>query len=293
MGGIKLNGTLLNPGSKDINILKVTVGVSEGETSTIGADVYEIDTINTASGDTTANGSWNNTTSPLTVDLTVADYPNLSGTLSVGNQISIDNEILYVTAVSGTNVTFARGDSATTNDVHADAVAINIGDGVTAGNIPVGLIASFNPQDYTNAFAAQINSYGTEKITGTAYSLVAAEIVGISTDFPGSYSIACATTLANGEWLEANTYGGIAAGLAKLIIQKRVPTANEVTLGSMIFSFDFSPVVLSVMAYVTSTKGVSKDWNGATTVSGNDVIISNNGATDWAATDTIILTVTE
>jgi hypothetical protein len=79
-------------------------------------------TLATDTTDDTAGGDFNNVTSPLTVVGATATYPN-SG-LTVGRYIKIGSEVLRVTAVSGADVTFARGEFGTTAAAHVNGTSI-------------------------------------------------------------------------------------------------------------------------------------------------------------------------
>lgn len=285
-------GDIINQGIDDINVLRVASNVADAETVTIGANVYEVTQVNSASGDTTLNGSWNNTTALLTVDITLADYPNLYSKFVVGNIISIGSEILKVKYINGTQTSFVRGDSGTTNATHANGVAIKIGNGYTAGNIPVGLIATLTPAAFSPALVAQINSYGTENFS--ANMIVASSEVLI---YSKTLAKSCTETLAgaNNAWVSATTYGGKASTVQTVSVQSRVPLAGEVTLGTMHFTFPFAATFLSVYIAPTATPGIAKAWDGvvsSVTIGSSTVItIDNSGATNWAATDTVVLTV--
>lgn len=288
---------VVNSGAPDMNVLRVASNVADTETVTIGADVYEVNVVNTASGDTTAGGSWNNTTDTLTVDITLATYPNLYNKLTVGDQISIGSEILIVTYLNGTLTTFKRGDSGTTTAVHANAVAIKISNGYTAGHIPVGLIATLTPTAFIPAIIAQVNSYGTE-IFSAFVQLVNVSMM-IYGDVPGPVVLACTETLAgaNNFWLSSTTYGGVSNGPRNIYIETRVPLASEVTAGFISFVTNFNPVILSILIIPTATPGIAKAWDGSASIfnfsGGGMVTLNNAGATNWAATDTITLTLSD
>ena len=91
-----------------VGVLELVTDVADGETVTIGTDVYQIDIINTDSTDDTAGGLWNNVTDPLTVDCTGFA---LLAAVDVGDLIRIENEIMKITAIDPLTdeITFARG----------------------------------------------------------------------------------------------------------------------------------------------------------------------------------------
>ena len=120
----QLNSLAQNPGARAFGVLRVAGNVADGEQVEIGADVYEVEVVNTDSTDNTADGSWDNVTDPLTVDL--AAYTNVDGAIGVGDLIRIEDEIMKCTAIDGTEHTFSRGRSNTTAAAHADAEDIYI-----------------------------------------------------------------------------------------------------------------------------------------------------------------------
>lgn len=88
---------------------------------------YVLDTLDTDTTDNTQGNDFNNVTSPLTVTGAVGSYPAI--TFAVGQYLKIGSEILRVTAVSGSDVTFARAQLGTTVAVHANALDIFQGSG--------------------------------------------------------------------------------------------------------------------------------------------------------------------
>lgn len=108
----------------------------------------------------------------------------------------------------------------------------------------------------------------------------------------GAVTLACSETMGgtNNEWASANMFGGAAASTAKIVSVERVPTAVEVALTQMHFDFDFAPTVISIMMRVTATNAL-RAFDGDFSVSGNRVTVNQDGSVDFAATDTIVLTV--
>ncbi len=97
------------------------------------------------SGDDTQGGEFNNTTDPLTVAISGANYPNLNGVLAVGDIVHIEAEYLRVTVVAGDNITFARGAEGSSAAAHADAVDIYMSSNpfTTPGNYIAQIIGTF------------------------------------------------------------------------------------------------------------------------------------------------------
>ena len=182
-------------GRKAMNVLRVAADVISAETVTIGADVYEVEIVNTDTTDDTAGATWNNTTDPLSI--VEATYPNVP--TGVGSLIRVENEIMRVTA-TGANLTLARGQSGTTTVAHADALDIYEGNGIAGGStIAVGLVATLTPTAFTPALVADINGRGVEAVTATQISVN--EIL-IEADAVGAVALACSEALtgANNGW---------------------------------------------------------------------------------------------
>jgi hypothetical protein len=147
--------------------LRVAANVSSAEKVTIGADVYEVEIVDTDSTDNTANDDFNNVTNPLVLPNFTTDYANVAP-VAVGDLIRIENEIMAVTVVDGTSRTLKRGVSGTTAATHADGVDIFDGDGIDGGStVAVGLVATLTPTAFSPALVADINGRGTEDVLAT------------------------------------------------------------------------------------------------------------------------------
>ena len=244
-------GNLQDPGRCEVNVLRVASDVVGGTKVTIGADVYEIEIVNTDSTNDTAGGEWNNTTNPLTLAEALDTYPDVD--FEVGRLIRVENEIMRVSSVDGTDVTLLRGQSGTTTAAHADAQSIFQGDGLAVGStIAVGLVTTLTPTAFSPALVADVNEHGTQGKTAEAISVN--EILFVA-DQVGAVGTAVSETLAgaNNVWAASAFYGGAYPIRKRLVSQKRVPNATEVTLGKMYFQFPFVPVVHGIEVRVTST----------------------------------------
>jgi hypothetical protein len=283
-----VNSQVEDSGRKAVNVLRLAANVVSQETVTIGADVFEVNVVNT---DTTVNvgGGELAVGTPSISQITIAAHG-----LAVGDLIRVENEIMKVIGVVSVNkVTVRRGHSATVIATHADATDIfKAGTAAAAGRIEVGVVATLTPTVFGAALVAVINTEGTAGVTATAIS---ANEVLITANTAGAVVTACTETLsgANNVWAAAAMYGGRAAGQRRVSVQRRVPNATEVALGNMHFVFDFAPVSVSARVVTTATPGVVKAWDGAVTITGNRATLDNTGATDFAATDTVELVVTD
>lgn len=274
-----------DPGQIAVNSLRLASDVVSAETLTIGADVYEIEIVNTDSTDNTAGGSFVGT---AVVTVLAATYPHLSTTL--GSLIRVENELMRLIA-SGTYLSYSRGASGTTAATHADANDIYKADGVTAGRIAVGLVTTLTPTAAMPALVADINSQGTELVTAVQISVNELLLKARSV---GAITIATTETLAgaNNAWAATAMYGGKAQAVRKISIQQRVPKALDVTFGTMRFQFDFTPTLVQVFVIVTATPGIALAWDGAIVIANGLVTCDNTGAVDWATTNTLLVIAT-
>lgn len=278
-----LGGALRDPGRKAVNVLRVASNVASAENVEIGDDVFEIEIVNTDSTDNTQGGDFDNTTSPLTVVDAVTNYPGC--TFDVGALFRIESEILRVSAVDGDDVTFLRAQSGTTAAAHADATDVFKADGVTAGAIAVGLVATLTPTVFGTALVADYNEHATEAVSSEKIS---ANEVLFTADAVGDVTLACAETLAgaNNAFAAAAMYGGEVPASKPLAVAARVPNAAEVALGTMHFALPFTPTFGVVEVRVTAT-GVVKAWGGAVSFGTGRLTLTNGTDPDFAATDTV------
>jgi hypothetical protein len=297
-GGINLGGGVIldatrGDGVVAQGVLRVSGNVSSGETVTIGTTVFRVAVVATDSGKDAANGELVGT-DPLVPLLTFPAH-GLKG----GDVFRVDNEIFRVTNVLNANQLQAkRGMSGTTIATHADGASIFVEAVTGAGNVAVGLNATFTPTAFIAALVPTINDQDVCGENVFAVAMAAAGPVllqsasrdknhGTITLVADASALATTETLANGAFDAATLGGGTVAG-ANLVVS-RVVIAAEVTAGAAYFSFPFVPTVVDCRVF-TSVFAL-KAHDGAKTVSGNTVIVDNTGATDFAAGDTILLTV--
>ena len=135
-------------------------------------DLFEIDNnggVFGVSGGFTQGGDFNNTTDPLTVTGAVAAYPDI--TFAVDTLVRIEAEVLKVTAVTA-DVTFDRGEEATTTAAHADGVAIYI---ATEGG-------DFNNTDDALTVTGAVATYpDITFVAGTTFIRIDAEVLKVTT----------------------------------------------------------------------------------------------------------------
>ncbi len=284
ISGTPTGAIAYDPGSYAQNTLRVASDVVSATTVTVGANVFEIEIVNTDSADNTADDSFNQDTGPITV--AKASYTHLSTTL--GTLIRVEDEIMRLTAYNGTDLTYSRAQSGTTIAAHADATDIYKGDGVVAGRIAVGLVTTLTPTGFTPAFVADFNEHGTTDITAEAIS---DNQIQFTADVIGANTTATTETLAgaNNAFAAVAMYGGRAQAAKQFAIIQAVPTAMDVVFGTMLFALGFTPTTVQVLIVVTATPGIALAWDGAITIDGGNVTIDNTGTADWAVTNTVTL----
>lgn len=280
-----------DPGRKAVNLLAVAADVVDGQKVTVGADVFEVEAVATDSTDDTDNDDFNSTDDPLTVVDAVLTYSHI--TFAVGKLIAIEGEILRVSVKDGNDVTFLRGQSGTTAAAHADGNDVFKGNGIAGGStVAVGLAGTLTPADFIPALVADAEEHGAEPIL---FEELGTDGVLLEADEVGALTTACTETLAGAgnAFASATMFGGRAAGVRQMSVQTRVPTAVEITMGLMYFSFDFVPSVKQIAVNVTATPGVASGWDGSFSIDGNRVVLADDGAVNWDGTETVTLVVTD
>lgn len=284
------------PGLCAASILRVAANVASGETVTINNTVFRVAVAQTNSGQVTANGELNNTQ-------TITPYVTIpSHGLVAGDVILVGSEFMAVKQKINANVVSVyRGVSGSTIAAHADGVAIFTEAVPGAGNLGVALGATLTPTAFTAALVADINDSRrcTEPVMAILTSVNEVRVVSADRDVRHGtlVPIAATTTYATTEtlagagnaWDAAAMAGGVLPGPQVTVYH--TPTAAEVTANAFSLTFPFPIVAVARVKVITISTQAAKAWNGATTVTGNNVIVDNSGATDWAATDQVEVTV--
>lgn len=290
----------------------------------IGADTYRCKALTT---DTTANLSAAGLADLEPVSLlTLTSAPGVA--VSAGDLFRVENEIVKIEAVVDAatwQYRVIRARCGTTVAAHAGGTDVFQAAVATTTQIPVGVNATLTPAVYTAALVQEINNAAatggirasakasTIYDPGATYAdgvarpdsaragkvnaiLISTDTVLVTSAIPENSVLATTETTTNGAWQQGATLiGGAAVANKVLKAFSRVPTAAEVTKGSMLFKLDFTPSTYIVQVLITAT-GVAKGWVGGVTIdadpsgSGCTVIVDNTGGTDWAATDTVFLT---
>ena len=144
---------LIVGGARAVQTLRVAANVASTETVTVGADVFEVNIVNTSMAKTT---SANNTDSPVTLTITAHGFTSPT---NVGDLIRADSEIMKITAVPTVDtLTCSRAHSATTIATHTGATVYKSASPATAGRIEVGLVTTLTPTVFGDAFVAVYNT---------------------------------------------------------------------------------------------------------------------------------------
>lgn len=310
------DGVLYHPGFYSEGILAAPSNITADDTVTIGSNVFQFKALTTDS---------TRTCTLATASAGALSTLTASGTMTWnnGDLLRIENEIVKIVGIYSTTVCYvARGRCGTTIAAHT-AAAIYQASSVHATNIPVGVNATLTPAVWLAALAAEINNAtaGNSRPTAKASTIYdpgstyadaarASKVVAIVAPSNAALvvrsAIPEANTLATTEGLTASgnvwvtgstTVAGAAAAPKRRFARTIVPTAAEVTADNIFRFLPFTPTVLSVDVFVTST-GVRKAWDGGFTVTANSdgsciLKITNAGSTDWAATDNVVVLAAE
>lgn len=307
-------------------VLRVAAAVQDGETVTIGNQTYEVVsdggavsgdnlpvdltgsvTADKATSTLTASGNAS-TTEIVTIGTTVyqiiatpaAAYDVQLGASAADTLANLAAAIM-ANGTPGTEYfagTLAHPDvivtafDATTIDVEAKVAgtAANTIDTTTTVSdfawTGTDLAGGVDPTaaEFTTAFTAAVNSYG-----GPVDAFRANANAVIVTDDQGR-TLGTTETLAgsNNVWGAATLLGGTTGSGVETVVVSRVANATEDALELMVFTFSFAPSAASVQ--VRTTAGVAKAWDGAVTISGNNVVLTSSGSTDIDATDVVTVT---
>ncbi len=306
------------------NILLLGAGGKDGETVTIGDQVFELTTdgtvqagripvdltesaANTATGTLTTTG---NAVADETVTIGGRVY-TWKAALTGSNQVlvgasaqdSLDNLEAAVTGGAGAGTIYGTGTVA-----HADVNAVRISATlvVTAKVRGTGGNAIATTETMTNA------SWGAATLTGaidatttqTRDALIAAinlnvpkgqatAITGglLFVDSLGRGAKATTETLSGSgnAWVATATFGADYGGTIPNIVAmvQRAVTAAEATAGRFVVALPAAPVAFTVE--VRTSAGAKKAWDGVAVIAGNAIILDNSGSTDLAQNDVVVV----
>jgi hypothetical protein len=268
------------PGINGSAVLRLAADVVADEFVTLGADVYEVEIVNTDSTKTLDTAITSVTEKKFNID---------AHGLIVGQLFRLENEILKVTYVPATdtdNLVASRGHSGTTAATHIATTAMYKGDGIAAeSTIPVGMVATLTPTVFSAALVAVVNAEGTEGLAAIAISVN--EILFKQTVI-GAAAVVFSEDLSGGDnTIEATTAGDRDKGSGYVASVARTPTAQEVLIGSLHIVVPFTPV--EAFVHIRDSSGDTVAWDGAYTIDAANklVTLGNGGSTDWAATSEV------
>lgn len=263
----------VRPGVRASNTLYLPADVVDADLITVGDDTFEVSIVNT---DTTRNlnGALDGTSDPVMVTLAAA--PGVA--LTAGDLIRVENEILKV--LQATPATFqyvcARARCGTVIAAHIDGSDVyQAAAPVTAGHIPVGLVATLTTAVFGPAFVAEFNNAlagvqratakaSTEYVNFTAYSLASKGQVLVVANYPGVNVTACTEDFANSTdnvWANATMVGGYDPGVLGSELAVHAVTAAEALSGQIHIPFPFSVRECIVQFRITAT-GIPVAWDG-------------------------------
>lgn len=164
---------------------------------------------------------------------------------------------------------------------------------ITAGRIRVDCNAGVTPTVASAAIVAAIHGNTRQNLKAVAISVN--EVLVICED---GAALAATETLAgaNNAWNSAAFVNGASRDSTQRVETiQRAATAQEVAIGTAHFVFDF--VVTAAQAFVRTSAGVAKTWDGAISIAQSPgsrrVTVDNSGVSDWAAGDILIVTASE
>lgn len=323
--------TRVYSGSRAHNVLAVAAVVADGETVTIGSDVFEADTnaaitagrirVDISAGGTKASQTLTSDNTnvangdTVTIDtkvytfktaLTPAEGEVLIGASADASLLNLIRAINH-SGTPGTDYQCAAVHptvtAATSVTSHAFLVtAVYTGTGPNA-------IATTETSAHLSwgatTLASGANPTGAQFVTALVLAINSGNtqklkaVAGstnecvIYTQAAGPFTFACTETLAGSgnAWAAAAMYGGKGQTFPARWQSSRSPNAQEVTDGNMYFAFPFPPTMARIA--IRTSAGVIKTWDGVLSITGDVVKLDNSGSTDWAATDTVICEASE
>ena len=260
-----------NQGTLDFAILARSGAVTDGQTFTIGNDVYEFHQINTDTGVDTANGELNNADTGNVV-ITIPDGSHLGA----GSVLRVQNEYLYIVSATKTDALARRGAFGSTVVAHANGLNIHEADGSEGlGNLVIPYPAAWGDGllkpavDWWSEYGGVKNPVGVVNLT-TAFLFYVDVDAGLDT----------AETMTNGTITD---FGGGAWG-ADTPKSEAVHTVVAADVTATVIRFVMPFDIEQVFAEVYNADGAAVAWDGDITVSDDRlVVVDNTGSTDWAA----------
>ena len=266
------------------NFLVITNNPANGVVVTNAGKLYAFKTtLTTADGDVLIGA---NVGASATNLFNAVNLGSGSGTLY--GSLTVANTNVYGESVTSTSIVFraletgVAANSYAMGDTSADM-------GFTNALMTLGSGPKFatDPFVVTNIVRV-LNSSNRVRIGAT---VLATNFVHIQTLYAGNPNLTTTETSAALSFSAATTYGGKADDpIPPTTTLTRVPTAGEVTAGSLVYAFNFLPATAIVQVRTTST-GAVVAWDGAISITNNRLTVDNSGSVDWATTSTVTVIV--
>lgn len=161
----------------------------------------------------------------------------------------------------------------------------------TPSNIPVDISGGVTPTIVAPILTSTINLTNNQNIFAEKITV---NEISLRKTKSGVDTTVCSTTMGGANnAIGANFYGG-QAPISSLRRQSnsRVPTTQEVAIGNMHFVYDFQPKNPIVQMRVTAT-GLPLTHTCDVTTNGNRLMVHNTGGTNYATTNTVVVSVTD
>lgn len=302
----QLNAIPSNAGAVALGVVRIASAVKDGETVTVGADIYEFDTDAsvtsgnilvdcTGGSEIAAQGTLSMATKPtpgdtVTLGTTVYTFvpdgtANAAGEIDVGADAA-EAQVNFVAAVNGSDGWNDPHPLVEAGNFAADDCVITALTPGTAGNtiastetftalgnvfdaVALGTTtAGVDPTagEGSDALILAINTSATEDVA--AIDIGANEVL-IVADEAGAVTLALAETMAGANNVVDTSAmrGGVAAASVSIATIARVPNATEVALGNLHIPLSFVPTFAFIQVRVTAD-GTIKAWDGGMTIVG-------------------------
>lgn len=313
--------------------VRIALAVQDGETVSVGDDVYEFDTdgavtsgniladctggsevsaqgtFTVATGQNAANGDTVTIDSKMyTFETTLTDVDGnvLIGANATASALNLTNAIMLGSGAGGTYAAsmtehptctaVASGETSVvtskTPGTAGNAIAsTETGAQLSFGSTTLGdTTAGVDPTagEASDALIAAINASGTEEVT--AIDISANEVL-LTHGHAGALfnTLPLAETMAGANNAVDSTFrDGVDSSVPKMLYLSRVPTAQEVSLGTLHVLPGFVPTQVFVSCVTTST-GALVVWDGVFTIDKTTglVTLGNGGSTDWSVNETV------
>ena len=267
-------------GTHEHALLYLPANVVDREPITVGRDAFQLVVINT---DTNSNSTVLDSTSAADVVETITAHG-----LERGAVLRCESEFLLVKEAKSVNtVLLERGYAGSTIASHADATDIfkKGATALTAGKKQLPLGATLTPAAAGPQIATGMTALGS---LGWTWAYATDQVFGFRAANGVNDALSETLTGSGNVWAAAASAGGIEAAGVKCGLAMRVPTASEVTLGTMKVKFPFTPTFVKVTVFTVST-GAIVAWGGTWAVSGGVVTLSNGSDPDWSVLEKVIV----